>query len=158
MTQRVQTKPFERWIGQTVYREVHPTHGPYANKTVAVRRGVIKDIYPFQRYPLLHETHFEVDIVWWTLEVKTTPIPEGFRMHPGPKEHNYHPRVEAPFDYGLCTLFEYDLLVRGALLGKDGPTWDEPQSEHLIEMLPLYQRILDNPDAPYIIFEEKINE
>lgn len=161
MSERVQTKPLERWIGQTVYRNVHPTHGPHAYKTIAVRRGTIMKIledknHNFKNEHQMHLTYFDVDINWHTLEVSRPPIPEPFRFN-----QDYSPRVAAPFNYGLSTVFEYDILCQGGLIGTDGPSFETPQSQELVDLLPLYRQIIMNPDKeyyPHPEFEHLIRE
>lgn len=161
MSERVQTKPLERWVGQTVYRSVRPTHGPYSFKTVALRRGKIMDIFEdkkhnFKNEHQMHLTYYDVDINWYTLQVMRPPIPEPF-------EHNKHysPRVDAPFNYGLKTVFECSIFCQGGLIGADGPSYTEPQPKELIDLLPLYRQIVMNPDKefyPHPDFEHLIRE
>ena len=165
--QRLQNVCLERWVGQEVYRWVRPAHGLYANKNIALRRAIIQDIYEektrfgdytFANGRQLHLVYFDVDIDWHCLQIMRPSIPNPIDFYK--KTGVYHKRVERPFDQGLITIFEMNILVNGGLLTSNTVgVYDEPQPESLKEVLPTYEKVLLSPGKSHyfnpVLFPEK---
>jgi hypothetical protein len=140
----VQTKCYQRWVGQDVWREVYPTLGPLAFKTLGIRRGKIISIheefphYTFSKGLQLHQVAWEANFDWHTGEPKTENLRE------------YEKFSNGIFEYGLTTPFEMTILVRGGLLQKGtAGVFTEPQIDRVKILIPLYKRVLANPNATF---------
>lgn len=143
-----QTKCFERWVGQIVWRMCIPSIGPLSGKTLGIRRGTINKIYEdapnytFKNGCQLHEVSWFADFDWYTGK----PI-VGDEMKPHQKTS------KGVFDCGLITPPEMKILINGGLLSNGFDYFSEPQCVSLKRDLPLYQLALDNPTAFHLKIE-----
>lgn len=117
----------ERYIGQLVFRFEPNYHFIYGQncEIVCIKRGVVTGIR--------HNVKTEFGFYKMLVSVKWDDGSEG---------HGY-------FDYGLDSLKDLSVLVKGGLLeGTDG-CFSEPQCEGLKAILPLYRQILEQEGYEY---------
>ena len=124
-----QSKCFERWLGQTIYRSITPTFGNFSGRNLGYKRGTVIKLFKdeFQRCNV--EVLWEVDINERTGEIKKEKYCSNY------------------FDWGVCSLFELEILARGGLLSlkESKGCFLEEQCKSLIEIIPLIKSIIENP-------------
>lgn len=149
-----QTKPFQRWRDQIVYKtEVH-SYGSVTGTRFGIRRGIIVDINKYKIIDKNEQSQIATFIsIFFPVDYSFNSWAQQICIKPNVKNE-----ITTLIDFSVLTLQEIQWLLAGGQFNQGEIVYNKPQLRELTAWFSTFNQIINNPDQdwyPYIIDQEK---